>query len=51
MKARRRSFEELVAENKSSLLKDRKALEEIDKRLEKKAMLNHFPKKKAPIHS
>ncbi|MBL4950679.1 FbpB family small basic protein [Neobacillus sp. OS1-32] len=35
---RKRSFEELVSENKSQLLKDSAALEKIEKRLEQKRL-------------
>jgi hypothetical protein len=38
-KIRKRSFEELVLENKQQLLKDREALEKIESRLEQR-MLN-----------
>jgi hypothetical protein len=38
-KIRKRSFEELVLENKQKLLKDREALEKIESRLEQR-MLN-----------
>jgi hypothetical protein len=38
-KIRKRSFEELVHENKQQLLKDREALEKIESRLEQR-MLN-----------
>ncbi|MBY0065018.1 FbpB family small basic protein [Bacillus megaterium] len=32
----RKSFEELVKENKQTLLKDKKAIEKIEKRIEKR---------------
>jgi len=35
-KPRKRSFQELVAENKLQLLKDREAIEKIEERLENK---------------
>ena len=38
MKAKKPSLEELIEENKEDLLKDKKALEEIEKRIEKKAI-------------
>jgi hypothetical protein len=37
-KPRKRTFEELVSENKLQLLKDRDALEKIEERLERKLL-------------